>query len=59
MNMKFTLFKEEKESDLSVSRASKVIIGKIDGYKDIIETDKKNNYININSNLYYNKNLNK
>ena len=59
MNMKFTLFKEEKESDLSVSRASKVIIGKIDGYKDIIETDKKNNYINLNSNLYYNKNLNK
>ena len=59
LNMKFTLLKEDKESDLSVSRASKVIIGKIDGYKDIIETDKKNNYINFNSNLYNNKNMNK
>ena len=59
LNMKFTLAKEDKESDLSVSRASKVIIGKIDGYKDIIEKDKKNSYINFNSNLYYNKNLNK
>ena len=59
LNMKFTFLKEDKESDLSVSRASKVIIGKIDGYKDIIETDKKNNYINFNSNLYNNKNMNK
>ena len=42
-NLKFTFTKEEKDSELSVSCASKVIIGKIDGYKDIIETDKKNN----------------
>ena len=43
---------------MSVSRASKVIIGKIDGYKDIIETDKKNNHFKYNTNLY-NKTLNK
>ena len=42
-NLKFAFTKEEKDSELSVSCASKVIIGKIDGYKDIIETDKKNN----------------
>ena len=57
VNLKYTFAKEEKE-DLSVSRASKVIIGKIDGYKDIIETDKKNNHFKYNTNLY-NKTLNK
>ena len=35
--------KGEKESDISCSHASKIIIGNIDGYKDIIETDIKNN----------------
>ena len=47
-NLKFTFMKEDKESDISVSHASKIIIGNIDGYKDIIETDKKN-YENIHS----------
>ena len=42
-NLKFTFTKEEKYSEISVSCANKVIIGKIDGYKDIIDTDKKNN----------------
>ena len=42
-NLKFTFTKEEKDSEISVSCANKVIIGKIDGYKDIIDTDKKNN----------------
>ena len=52
-NLKFTFTKEEKDSELSVSCASKVIIGKIDGYKDIIETDKKNNneHFNCNTNI--------
>ena len=60
-NLKFTFMKEEKESEISVSHASKIIIGNIDGYKDIIETDIKNNevthskcfsnLINKNSNL--------
>ena len=57
-NLKFTFAKEEKESDMSVSCASKVIIGKIDGYKDIIENDQKNNHFRFNTNLY-NKTLNK
>ena len=42
-NLKFTFLKGEKESDISCSHASKIIIGNIDGYKDIIETDIKNN----------------
>ena len=42
-NLKFTFMKEEKESEISFSHASKIIIGNIDGYKDIIETDIKNN----------------
>ena len=41
-NLKFTFMKNEKESEVSFSHASKIIIGNIDGYKDIIETDKKN-----------------
>ena len=47
-NLKFTFMKDDKESDLSVSHASKIVIGKIDGYNDIIETDIQN---------YENKNL--
>ena len=42
-NLKFTIMKDEKESDISFSHASKIVIGNIDGYKDIIETDIKNN----------------
>ena len=57
-NLKFTFAKDDKQSDLSVSRASKVIIGKIEGYRDIIETDKAKNHYKIYSNLY-NKKLNK
>ena len=41
-NLKFTFMKNEKESEVSFSHPSKIIIGNIDGYKDIIETDKKN-----------------
>ena len=41
-NLKFTFMKNEKESEVSFSHASKIIIGNIDGYKDIIEKDKKN-----------------
>jgi hypothetical protein len=63
-NLKFTIMKEEKESEISCSRASKIIIGSIDGYKDIIEDDKKNrdNTFSkcfkhlINKNFGYNKN---
>ena len=46
-NLKFTFAKDDKQSDLSVSRASKVIIGKIEGYRDIIETDKEKNHYKI------------
>lgn len=63
-NLKFTFMKDEKESDVSFSHASKIIIGNIDGYKDIIETDIKNNenkcskcfgnLINKRSNLFNN-----
>ena len=42
-NLKFTFMKNDKESEVSYSHASKIIIGNIDGYKDIIETDIKNN----------------
>lgn len=47
-NMKYTMFKEfieeenENESHLN-DNISKIIIGEIDGYKDIIEKDKINN----------------
>ena len=41
-NLRFTFMKDDHESDISSSQASKIIIGKIDGYKDIIETDIKN-----------------
>ncbi len=49
-NLKFTFIKDEKESEISVSQASKIIIGNIDGYKDIIETDIKNNANNLSKN---------
>ena len=58
-NLKFTFMKDEKESEISISHASKVIIGNIDGYKDIIETDIKNNantHSKFFSNLINNKN---
>ena len=72
-NLKFTFVKDDKQSDLSVSRASKVMIGKIEGYKDIIEIDQKKNLYklynkklnelniinhSINSNKNYNKKIN-
>ena len=57
-NLKFTIAKDDKESDLNISQASKVIIGKIDGYQDIIETDKKNNYNNYYSDIIFKKNNN-
>ena len=65
-NLKFTFMKGEKESDISCSHASKIVIGNIDGYKDIIETDIKNNenklskcfnnLINKKTNLFNNTN---
>ena len=58
--------KGEKESDISCSHASKIVIGNIDGYKDIIETEIKNNentlskcfnnLINKKTNLFNNTN---
>ena len=45
-NMKFTLLKnryEDEENNEDVNN-SKIIIGTIEGYKDIIESDKLNNY---------------
>ena len=53
-NMKYTMFKEfieeenENESHLNETNISKIIIGEIDGYKDIIEKDKINNSLNTN-----------
>ena len=55
-NLKFTFMKEEKESEINDSHASKIIIGNIDGYKDIIETDIKNNE---NTSKYYSNLINK
>jgi len=51
-NMKYTVFKEfkeEEESNNQESHISRIIIGEIDGYKDIIEKDKKNNILNQNT----------
>ena len=39
-NLKYTLFKSESEK--SSTRPSKIVIGNIEGYKDIIESDKLN-----------------
>ena len=53
-NMKYTMFKEfieeenENESHLNETNISKIIIGEIDGYKDIIEKDKINNSLHTN-----------
>ena len=51
-NMKFTLLKNkgETESTQEINK-SKVIIGKIDGYEDIIESDKLNNKLNLKENI--------
>jgi len=56
-NLKFTFMKDDIESNISVSQASKIIIGKIDGYKDIIETDIKNYQISHSKykSMLYNK----
>ena len=46
-NMKFTLLKnryEDEENNEEINN-SKIIIGTIEGYKDIIESDKLNNYL--------------
>ena len=56
-NLKFTTITKD-ESDLNESQASKIIIGKIDGYKDIIETDKRNNNNKYYSNKIFKKNNN-
>ena len=53
-NLKFTIMKEEKESEISCSQANKIIIGSIDGYKDIIETDIKNREKNKYSKCFSN-----
>ena len=49
-NLKYTIYKdfnnEEKEEELHIS---KIIIGNIEAYNDIIEKDKKNNNIKKNS----------
>ena len=57
-NMKYTLYKEfkeenenENESSKPESHLSKIIIGEIESYKDIIEKDK----INVKNNLNINK----
>jgi hypothetical protein len=59
-NLKYTLMKDDIESNISVSQASKIVIGKIDGYKDIIETDIKNYQINHSKykSMLYNKKVN-
>ena len=60
-NLKFTFMKEDKDSEISYSHASKIIIGNIDGYKDIIETDIKNNenkFSKCFGNLINNKKIN-
>ena len=62
-NMKFTIFKEftderKEESNITETQISNIVIGEIDGYKDIIEKDKinslknklKENYYSINEN---------
>jgi hypothetical protein len=53
-NMKFTLLKsknEENEDGTSEINKSKIIIGNIEGYKDIIESDKINNNLNNETTL--------
>ena len=52
-NMKFTLVKEleDEEDNLNInkSRIENIIIGKIDGYKDIIESDELNKIFKLRS----------
>ena len=51
-NLKYTIFEEFNDdkniSESKISKISKVIIGKIDGYNDIIEKDKTDNFFNKN-----------
>ena len=52
-NMKYSLFKEyddEENKNMSNIKIEKVIIGKIDGYQDIIESDKINDDTNNTNN---------
>jgi hypothetical protein len=64
-NMKFTMFKEfieeekENESHLNEANISKIIIGEIDGYKDIIEKDRINNSLNTNKKKFTKRDNNK
>ena len=64
-NMKYTMFKEfieeekENESHLNETNISKIIIGEIDGYKDIIEKDRINNSLNTNKKTFNKKSNNK
>ena len=64
-NMKYTIFKEfieeekENESHLNETNISKIIIGEIDGYKDIIEKDRINNSLNANKKKLPKNNNNK
>jgi len=59
-NLKFIFTKnqKEKDSEISFSGASKIIIGKIDAYNDIIERDQKNdkNVEEINDSFTFNEN---
>ena len=47
-NMKYTNVKEYIEEEKEESHLSKIIIGEIDGYNDIIEKDRINNLLNKN-----------
>ena len=64
-NMKYTMFKEfieeekENESNLNETNISKIIIGEIDGYKDIIEKDRINNSLNTNKKKFTKRDNNK
>ena len=65
-NLKYTIFKEFNDdtniSESQISKISKIIIGKINGYNDIIEKDKINNLLNqsitknLSNNLIINNN---
>ena len=54
-NMKFTLLKnklDENEENTQEINKSKIIIGNIEGYKDIIESDKINKLLNNENTLF-------
>ena len=66
-NMKYTVIKNETDnfddnnSTINKSKIDKIVIGDIEGYKDIIESDQKNNYqdnANAINNFENNKNIN-